>query len=328
MVKKIEKLCKKYHLGCLKSRPEAVTGGLLHKMYHVETDKGEYAVKVLNPGIMKRPEALKNTINSELVSNAFADMIPLVSAKELEGNYVTELDGSYYVIFDWLDGRSVFAPEIRVHHCEQIGRILGKIHASGMKVDGMEKCNNSRKEYDWNRLFEKAEQCNPECCSLLQENLADIIRWDKNAVKNLQQIKQTQVLSHRDLDPKNVMWKNDSPYLIDWEAAGYVNPFQELIEVLNYWISDAEGNYDKAKFDAVIQAYTENISIGNVNWDAIVACSFDGMLGWLEYSIKRAVGMEGSETADLREGLQQTKGTILELKRQEGQMEKLKSWIV
>jgi len=25
------------------------------------------------------------------------------------------------------------------------------------------------------------------------------------------------------------MWSNDKPIIIDWEAAGYVNPMQELI---------------------------------------------------------------------------------------------------
>ena len=65
-----------------------------------------------------------------------------------------------------------------------------------------------------------------------------------------------QVISHRDLDPKNVMWKEKNPYIIDWEAAGYVNPYQELVEVLNYWIVDAEGTYDYGMFQALIKAYT------------------------------------------------------------------------
>ena len=59
-----------------------------------------------------------------------------------------------------------------------------------------------------------------------------------------------------------------------------------------------------------------------------MACSFDGMLGWLEYSIKRALGMEGSEAKDRQEGMQQTKGTILELKKYENQIEQLKEWMM
>lgn len=326
-MKKICGLCENYKLGSLKEEPEMVTGGLLHKMYHVRTDKGEYAIKALNPNIMKRTDALQHTINSEIVSNALADVIPLVAAKCFEGKHIIEFDGSFYVIFDWLDGKSVFVPNISEYHCEQVGRMLGKIHAADIKVAGMEKSRDCRTVYDWNMLLEKAGQNNTKCFSVLEKSIADIIRWDEHVVSALQQVSENQVISHRDLDPKNIMWKNDKPYIIDWEAAGYVNPFQELIEVLNYWIPDETGKYNKAKFDVLIQAYTESRNICNVNWDVILDCSFDGMLGWLEYNIKRAVGMEGDSANDLQEGMQQTEGTVLELKKYESQTEQLKDWI-
>ena len=324
---KIEKLCKIYGLGNLNKEPEMVTGGLMHKMYHVSTDQGEYAIKLLNPNIMKRTEALKNTVNSEIVSNALINVVPLVAAKCFVGKHIIELDGSFYVIFDWLDGNSIFIPNISEYHCEQIGRILGKIHAVNIKIDSIEKPHNIRNEYDWNMLLEKAQQCNTECYLVLRESLVDVMRWDNHVVSGLYEVSQNQVISHRDLDPKNVMWKNEVPYIIDWEAAGYVNPFQELIEVLNYWISDETGKYNKEKFDAMIQAYTESINISNVSWDAVLNCSFDGMLGWLEYSVKRALGMEGTDNRDQQEGIQQTKGTVYELKKYENQMKQLKDWI-
>ncbi len=323
----IKKLCTKMGLGDLKSEPEVVMGGLLHKMYHVKTDKGEYAVKVLNPDIMKRAEALQNTINSEIAANALSNMIPVIAAKSFEGQYIIEVEGFFYMIFDWLNGASIFASDISEYHCEQIGRILGKIHASDMKVDGIEKSQDSRAKYDWMGFLEKAQKYNVECYSILQENMADILRWENQVVHGQQKVKQNQVISHRDLDPKNVMWENDAPYIIDWECAGYVNPFQELIEVLNYWISDETGKYSKAKFDALIEAYTESMNIHNVNWDAVLACSFDGMLGWLEYSIKRALGLDGNGADDLQEGMQQTQGTLYELKKYESQMKLLKDWI-
>lgn len=43
------------------------------------------------------------------------------------------------------------------------------------------------------------------------------------------------------------MWKNDVPYIIDWEAAGYINPYEELIQILNYWIVDENQNYNNGK---------------------------------------------------------------------------------
>ena len=91
-MKKIYNLCNNYNLGKLINEPTVVTGGLMHKMYHVSTDQGEYAIKVLNPDIMKRPEALANMINSEKVSNSLLNIIPLVAAKTFNGKNILEFD--------------------------------------------------------------------------------------------------------------------------------------------------------------------------------------------------------------------------------------------
>lgn len=323
----IDNLFSKYNLGNIKGEPELVTGGLLHKMYRVSTDKGDYAIKLLNPDIMKRTEALTNMINSELVSNALVDVITLIAAKRFDGKSIIEIDGVYFIVFDWLDGKSIFAPDISEHHCQQIGRALGVIHSADIKIDSMEKNQDIRKEYDWNLFVDNAKKSNSKIHSLLVDNIVDIMKWDENTVCGLKEASNIQVISHRDLDPKNVMWQKDIPFIIDWEAAGYVNPYQELIEVLNYWISDKTGKYDKGKFDVLIQAYAENMDISNVNWQVILNCSFDGMLGWLEYNVKRALGMEGTGANDKKEGISQSIGTVNELKKYENQMGQLKEWI-
>lgn len=324
---KIEQLCIQYGLGNLTKEPQSVSGGFMHQMYHVITNKGEYAVKMLNPDIMKRPEALQNMINSELVSNALKDRIPLVAAKEFQGMHILELDGVYFVIFDWVNGRSVFAPDITAYHCEQMGRLLGKIHTSKIRVESVSKQDRGRSLYGWDKLLEEAEQKNTECYLLLKEYLTDIRHWDKQVVEAWQTIAQKRVISHGDLDPKNVLWKDNNPYIIDWEAAGYVNPYQELVEVLNYWIVEEDGQYNQEKFIALFQAYRENADLQDVDWSMVLSSSFDGMLGWLEYNVKRAIGLEGTSAQDEQEGMQHTQGTLKELKRYEAQMELLQKWI-
>ena len=51
------------------------------------------------------------------------------------------------------------------------------------------------------------------------------------------------------------------------------------------------------------------------------------MLGWLEYNLKRALGLEGTGENDQQEGIRQTIGTISELKKYENQIGQLKDWI-
>lgn len=84
----IEKFCEKYNFGHVISISK-ITGGLMHKMFRVETDKGVYCVKVLNPEVMSRETAYNNFVTSEKVSNlAKANGIPVSSALDIDGDYL------------------------------------------------------------------------------------------------------------------------------------------------------------------------------------------------------------------------------------------------
>lgn len=333
MKEQIKKFCDTYQLGSVEAEPCAISGGLLHKMYRVETSQGVYAIKVLNPEIMQRPDALQNMINSEQVSHALAEVVPMVAAKEFDGKHVVEFEGIWFMVFDWLSGASVFAPEITKGHCAKIGRVLGKIHAVNVKIAGMEAKAEVRNVFAWEELLESWCRLNAnkevpsEGLEALKNFLPELLVLDKETVTALQQISSFQVISHRDLDPKNVMWQGEQPYLIDWEAAGYVNPYQELVEVLNYWITDANGAYDYEKFTALINEYAKSIDVKSADWNTVLKAGFDGMLGWLEYNVRRAAGLCGSGEEERQLGTQQVLGTIAELKRQKVQMEQLKNWL-
>ena len=63
----IEKLVIETKIGTCIKEINKVSGGLSHRMYKVVTDKGIYAIKELNSGVMKRKEAFSNFIFSEKV---------------------------------------------------------------------------------------------------------------------------------------------------------------------------------------------------------------------------------------------------------------------
>ena len=69
------------------------------------------------------------------------------------------------------------------------------------------------------------------------------------------------------------------------------------------------------------------VDVSDVDWEAILNFGFDGMLGWLEYNVKRALGMETKNVSEQQEGLQQVRKTMIELKRYEAQKEQLQNWI-
>lgn len=321
MEEKIFEFCEKFNLGIVKGEVSPVSGGLLHSMYRVETGTGVYAIKVLNREVMLRPTALQNMINSEKIAHALDGVVPLVAAKEFDGKHVVEFENSWFMVFDWLEGTSVFAPEITVGHCAKMGELLGKIHASDVEVEGMEPEEEVRDVFAWEK------QDGSDAMASFKAFLPELLALDAEVVRALKISSSHQVISHRDLDPKNMIWQGNQPYIIDWEAAGYVNPYQELAEVLNYWITDADGSYSFVKFEAVMRQYAAGMNITSVEWDTVLLCSFDGMLGWLEYNVRRAAGILGNSEEDRKEGERQVIETITEIKKQRAQMIQLRRWL-
>src|SRR3569832_171251 len=109
-----DKLCDLLQLGDIIGMPEAISGGLLHRMYRLETTQSTYAIKALNPQIMSRPTAMQNYINSERIANLAAKNIPALPAKQYNGAFVQHIDDQNYLVFDWIDGRSLKPNEINV----------------------------------------------------------------------------------------------------------------------------------------------------------------------------------------------------------------------
>ncbi len=324
----INNLMESLKLGAVINEPVQVTGGLLHKMYRVNTIKGAYAVKVLNAEIMKRPVAFQNTVNSEKIAAGFQSIIPVVSALEIDGRQIHEWNGTHYMIFDWVEGASIFPPMITSENCYAIGDVLGKIHQEKLAVDGVAQEEDGATIFAWDKYSEQLPKYKTEdWANRFQEALTDIKVWNQAACEAGEILAKTMVISHRDLDPKNVMWNGDCPLIIDWEAAGYVNPYQELLEVINYWADDGRGGLLKENFDALLYAYTQHVKLENVDWDAVFAGSFCGMLGWLEYNVKRALGIETGSTDDVQVGKEQVLGTIGALYDYQKKVQMMKQWL-
>ena len=324
----IELLTRKLGLGQMLEEPVRVHGGLLHNMYHVKTMAGEYAGKRLNPEIMKRPEALTNIKNSEKIAKAFEAAIPLVCAITFEGKQIQCLDKDYYLVFPWINAVSVFGQDITFEHCRVMGEILGKIHYSKRQVEGVLPEADPFEMFEWEYYLQRVRSFPDEKQWIMEYKnaVSDIKNWNKEACRSHVYLSGNQVISHRDLDPKNVIWDEYKPYVIDWESAGYVNPFQELLEVIHYWCGDGNGALDEKKIAVLAGAYSKYADMAGVDWNAVFSGSYMGMLGWLSYNIRRALGIEGSDQDEMGSGEEQVIGTIRELysfQKNAGQIKKV-----
>lgn len=304
----IVKLINHLDLAKLSSSPQQVLGGFLHKMYKVESAKGTYAVKALNPIIMKREKAITNTIFSEKVAKiALRNNIPVVVAYEKDG-CIHDIDGSYFMVFDWVDAKSITQAEVTCYHCKTIGKILAQIHSIDFsQISEEPNCKVNSFIVNWQ------EYCGmgTDVSIRIERYRAKLEEWTHLVNQSILKVCTNQVISHRDMDCKNVLWdKNDYPYVIDWESAGYVNPLMELIDVALAWSGMCVENPNIDKFKAVVISYME--SGGTIDGDitAILNNGYIGKLEWLDYSIKRAIGIERSDEEERKLGREQAVDTL------------------
>jgi len=306
-----DKLCDMLQLGEIIGVPEAISGGLLHRMYRIETDQGKYAIKALNPQIIIRPTAMQNFINSERIATIAANNVPALPAKQFNGASVQKIDDQYYLVFDWIEGRSLKSDEINTIHCEKMGEIVAGIHMTDFSELGIPNSYlTSAQLTDWNQYLKQGQQNNAVWVNLLRENMDQLYEWDIQANNAAELLLSNLVISHADLDSKNVMWSHDNPILIDWEASGYINPMQNLTETAIYWSENEMGDMYKERFSAFIGGYKKRCGTLHANWKAVLENGFLGKLGWLEYNLKRSLWIECTDEKEQQMGTEQVTGTI------------------
>lgn len=129
-----EKICERFLGGSPTAEPERLSGGYMHKMYGIETREGKYAVKLLNPYIMGRETAMENYRRAEeLEAGLERTDVPILPALSFGGKKMQEIDGQFFYLFEWFEGKSLNGEEITEVHCERMGEALAKIHRSEVR---------------------------------------------------------------------------------------------------------------------------------------------------------------------------------------------------
>lgn len=316
----LEKICKEYNLGELLCKPSRLTGGFTHKMYSLFTTKGKYAVKLLNPFIMKRETAMDNYRIAEGFESALEQTdIPILPALTLGGKKMQCMDGQFFYLYDWYEGKALKSEEITKEHCETIGGLLAKIHGLQLSqattegkadgaISGAEQYVRDELHIDWDDYIEKLTKKNPELSELLRENRAYLYESQDKGNEAIKKLPITVAICHNDMDSKNVLWSGQECRIIDLECLSYGSPVMELYELALCWSGYEVCNIDFSLFQSFIRAYAKAGGTLPTDWETVYYCN-NGRLEWLEYNVKRALGIECSEE-EIELGIEQVKETM------------------
>ena len=125
----IIRLFKELGLGDVILPIENVSGGFMHRMYKMTACGTEgsrsFAVKHLNPEIMKRPQAQANYARAEKLEGIIEKAgLPIVPALVFDGKKMQEFEGNYFYIFAWHDAKVTDWDNITEEQCFLAGEVL------------------------------------------------------------------------------------------------------------------------------------------------------------------------------------------------------------
>ena len=282
----------KYNLGIITAEPEAVEGGLIHRMWKVDTAENSYAVKQLNPLIINKPGLPDDYVRTEIIARTFAEHnIPAVAALFFDDSPLIKLDDAIILIYPWIEGFILDYGVVDTAKCQLIGRILGQIHALDLNMESLPPKDYriiSRDELQ--ELIDKATNMVIPWAFEIQHDLPLLTELINNFDSAIGPLKQNRLVSHRDMDVKNIIWVDDkTPQIIDWEAAGLTNPTVDLLELALEWSGQWSGHLNGDSFQAYLNGYHSACQRRQTDFDIALMGCYGARCGWLEFNMRRSI---------------------------------------
>ncbi|MEV4260330.1 phosphotransferase [Kribbella sp. NPDC049584] len=201
------------HLGTPTGPMIRVHGGFANRMYRLDTDQGSFAVKELNLVDRRWVYRIEDVFRFERA--AFAAGVPMpepISA------------GQHVLVHRWVDGENVPEAPVSAAYAFEIGEILARLH--GLDVEWTDMSTEDPMPRDWPELAERAAATGQpwaeELACQVETFLA--IAYFVDTCERPGPV----VLTHKDIQPWNLLARDGRPVLLDWELSGRLDLAGEL----------------------------------------------------------------------------------------------------
>ena len=308
----LEIICKTLNLGHPISFPTRVYGGLLHIMWRLDAEKGTFAIKQLSKDV-NLDELTRNSYEiSENIARRFRELgIPAISSITNNSKSLVDADSNTFIVYPWVNAKVLDKNEVSIKHAKKIAAILAKMHLINLSLSEITKLKYETPSNDIIiDLIGKSLQASLPFADQLQKAKAWILDVNEKYEKTIPLLNQFIVISHGDLDPKNVLWdQNNDPILIDWESARVTNPTYEILIAALDWSGITAGSMRNDIFLAMIKAYKDEGGVIDSNNLKAISHAIPGYcIDWMVYNIKRSLKNTSPEEKNM--GLEQVNQTL------------------
>lgn len=263
-----------------------VHGGFANRVYRLETDQGSFAVKELNLVDRRWTYRVEDVFRFERA--AFAAGVPMpepISA------------GHRTLVHRWVEGERVPEAPVSAGYAFEIGEILARIHALEVAWTGapIEEATSQ----DWPELAARAAATGQPWAEELASRVETFLSIGHfvDACERPGPV----VLTHKDIQPWNLLAREGRPVVLDWELSGMLDLSGELGSTA---LSLAKGpgldDIKPAIFRSVLDGYIAGGGVLPPFGPSWFVFMIGGWLGHTRWNILRCLaGVEASTGPDL-----------------------------
>jgi Ser/Thr protein kinase RdoA (MazF antagonist) len=248
----VDEVCTAFRLGRPAGRPLPARGGMLHRVWRLETDRGVYAVKALRP-----PAGLDETAwlrdyqrSFDLERAALAGGLPTPRpVAAADGSWLTRAGDATVRVHEWAEGGRLPDRQVDPEAARLAGALLARIH--GLRVVAETRPEGVLPTVAV-ETWQHREKEVPEL-----RGMAAVQGELNRAMEEARALVKDPVLSHRDVNSKNLLaGPGGGLILIDWELAGPVEAALEAAGTALDWAGAFWWEPDPAVVRAFLEGYT------------------------------------------------------------------------
>lgn len=263
-----------------------IHGGFANRMYRLDTDQGSFAVKELNLADRRQTYHLDDVFRFEQA--AFAAGIPMpepISASDTT------------LVHRWVEGEKVPEAPVSEAYAFEVGEILARIHALDVKWPHVP--IEDPTPQDWSELAVRAAATGQPWADELASHVETFVAI-AHFVDTCERPGPV-VLTHKDIQPWNLLDRDGRPVVLDWELSGMLDMSSELGSTA---LSIAKGpgldHIEPTVFRAVLDGYVAGggtLPPAGPSWFVFM---IGGWLGHTRWNILRCLaGTEAATGPDL-----------------------------
>ncbi|MFG1909747.1 phosphotransferase family protein [Kribbella sp. NPDC048928] len=263
-----------------------VDGGFANRMYRLDTDQGSFAVKELNRVDRRWPYHVEDVFRFERA--AFAAGVPMPEPIAADPDLL---------VHRWVAGEKVPEAPVSAAYAFEIGEILARIHA--LDVSWSHGAIAEPVARDWPDLAERAAATGQPWADELAARV-EVFLAIAQFVSDCDRPGPV-VLTHKDIQPWNLLARDGRPVVLDWELSGLLDLSGELGSTA---LSLAKGpgldDIDASIFRSVLDGY---VAAGGVlppagpSWFVFM---IEGWLGHTRWNILRCLSTTDAPTGPER----------------------------